>query len=245
MLVTIFEVVLVLVGLALVVLGMYGIVRGKWGEQTPFTAAGITINASQSVLMVILGLGSLGLSVYLSATETTNNAVATPISSANSSTSSSPSPVSITARPSSSASSTISVVPPTNTISPVGTLLVTVDTPKTGAPESRAGSFTVGGRVLSSLGSDKIWIVDYDTTGYTIDEQATISSGRWSATDGPPLGTSNDALPYQLTVGVVLANPSCANRLNQLSNSNQSDIRSLPSGCELTGEKVTVNVSQP
>jgi hypothetical protein len=102
----------------------------------------------------------------------------------------------------------------------------------------------VGGAV-SSLGSDTIWILDYDTDGYTIDEEADVKLGRWRATDGPPLGTSDDNLPSQLTVGAVLADPSCTTRLNQLSNSRQFDIPSLPSGCELTGEKVTVDISRP
>lgn len=249
MLVTVFEVVLVVVGLALVALGIYGIVRDKWHSPASGGAAGATITVPLSGLVVIIGMCSLGFAVYLQANTITKNPVAALAGSASLHTASptpiiSTSPAPITASPSPSASSTISNISPTNTMRPAGAPYVRVDIPKSNAKESRAGSFTVGGTV-SALGSDTIWILDYDTTGYTIDEQADINLGQWSATDGPPLGTSDDALPYRLTVGVVLANPSCTTKLNQLINSNQFDIPSLPSGCRLTGETVTVDVTQP
>ncbi len=101
MLVTVFEVVLGLVGLALVVLGIYGIVRDKFGAPTSGGAMGGTISIPLSGLIVMLGLCSLGFAVYLSANETSQNAIATPTSSATSiPTSPPPQPTGITASPS-------------------------------------------------------------------------------------------------------------------------------------------------
>ena len=194
MLVTAFEVVLVIVGLALVVLGIYGIVREKWPAQAAGGAAGANINIPLSGLILIIGMCSLGFGVYLRANAVANNPAVLPnvgISASSSALTISTSSASINISP--SASSITSPAPPTNTILPTGIPSITIDTPKNGTTESRAGSFTVGG-TASSLRSNTIWIIDYDASGYTIDEQANVDHGRWSATDGPPLGTSDDTL---------------------------------------------------
>lgn len=76
-----FEVSLGLVGLALVAFGIYGAVRGKFGEPTSGGFAGGSISLPLSGLMVILGLGSLGFAGYLAANGATQEPVATPTAS--------------------------------------------------------------------------------------------------------------------------------------------------------------------
>jgi hypothetical protein len=109
--------------------------------------------------------------------------------------------------------------------------------PVAGTEVSRSG-FTASG-TDSSLGSDTIWILDYDG-GYTIDEEAEISTGHWSAFDGP-LG--NSKLPFSLIMRAVLADTSCAAKLARLSNENDYNIPYLPSGCTVFGQ-TTVNVTR-
>lgn len=76
----------------MVVLGIYGIVRDKFGAQTSGGALGGTISLPLSGLILILGLASLGFPAYLVASETTKNPVATPTGSAGIATSS-PTPI--------------------------------------------------------------------------------------------------------------------------------------------------------
>lgn len=83
MLVTAFEVALGVVGLLLVALGIYGILRGKFGQQTSGGAMGGTITLPLSGLIVILGLGALGFAVYLAANQPTKLQVVLPTVSAN------------------------------------------------------------------------------------------------------------------------------------------------------------------
>ena len=95
---------------------------------------------------------------------------------------------------------------------------------------------------MTSLGKETIWIVDYDG-GYTVDEQATITSGKWSAFDGP-LGDSTDKLPFSLTMKAILATPGCADRLAKIQSTDSDYVAALPAGCVPFGT-VTVNVSKP
>ena len=78
MLVTAFEVVLGVVGLLLVALGIYGVVRGKFGQQTSGGAMGGTISLPLSGLILLLGLGALGFAVYLAADQPTKIRVVLP-----------------------------------------------------------------------------------------------------------------------------------------------------------------------
>lgn len=103
MLVTVFEVALGFVGILLVVLGVYGIVRDKFGQQTSGGALGGTITLPLSGLIVVLGLGALGLAGYLAANQPTKPGAALPTTSASSptasptpSTSNSPTPTLLT-----------------------------------------------------------------------------------------------------------------------------------------------------
>jgi hypothetical protein len=77
-----FEISLGVVGLALVAFGVYGTVRGKFGETTSGGYRGGTISLPLSGVMVILGLGSLGFAGYLAANGTAPEQVAMPTGSA-------------------------------------------------------------------------------------------------------------------------------------------------------------------
>lgn len=82
MLVTVFEVTLGIIGILLVALGIYGIVRDKFGQETSGGAMGSTITLPLSGLIVVLGLGALGLAGYLAANQSTKFRAATPTASA-------------------------------------------------------------------------------------------------------------------------------------------------------------------
>jgi hypothetical protein len=71
------------IGVVLIILGIYGIVRGKFGQQTSGGALGGTITVPLSALILILGLGSLGFAGYLSADQSTTYHVAMPAASDN------------------------------------------------------------------------------------------------------------------------------------------------------------------
>jgi hypothetical protein len=120
---------------------------------------------------------------------------------------------------------------------PVGTLTSPVD----GARVSRFNGFTARGTV-SSLGSNTIWILDYDG-GYTVDQKAVVAGGHWSASDHP-LGDSSNHLPYNLTMVAALANPTCAAKLTKTNETSNDYLNQLPAGCKLFGQ-VTVNVARP
>jgi len=94
----------------------------------------------------------------------------------------------------------------------------------------------------SSLGSNSVWILDYDG-GYTVDSRASITDGRWAAID-QPLGDASNHLPYSLTMVAALANPACAAVLTRLDAGSNDYTNSLPQGCKLFGQ-VTVNVTRP
>jgi hypothetical protein len=230
MLVTLFEVLLGTVGFGLVVLGVYGIVRGKYDTQTSGKGAGLEISIPLSGLVLALGLGSLGLTVYLAANEIakTSTAAAPGVSSP------SISPAPAVARSPNS----------TRPRSSAGAPSVVIAIPRTGTLVSDSKGFATSG-TFSSLGEYTLWIFDYDGgTNYTIDEAANVyvSSRKWSAFDGPGLGSG--PFPFPLTMAVVAADSSCNARLNQLSDAAQYNILSLPSGCEVVAE-TTVNVSKP
>lgn len=125
----------------------------------------------------------------------------------------------------------------------VGSPSVILEAPKNGTQVSESRGFTMTGSV-SSLGADALWILDYNGgSNYIIDEPANIAlSGKWSAFDGP-FGRPPDRLPFLVSVVLVVADPSCNVRLNQLSNAGRYDISNLPSGCKIVAE-ATVKVSK-
>jgi hypothetical protein len=113
--------------------------------------------------------------------------------------------------------------------------------PVDGSQVSRSHGFTASGSE-ASLGSETIWILDYDG-GYTVDQEAAVAGGHWSATD-QPLGDSSNHLPYGLTMVATFADPTCAKKLAHLNEGNNDYTSELPAGCKLFGE-VTVNVTKP
>jgi hypothetical protein len=117
----------------------------------------------------------------------------------------------------------------------------TLKSPTNNALVSRSQGFTATGKA-AALGPSTIWILDFDG-GYTVDQEAVVSSGNWSATD-KPLGDSSDHLPYFLTMRAVVANPQCAGILAAVSSTSDDYIQNLPAGCKVIGQ-VTVKVSQP
>ena len=78
MLISALVVLLGLAGIALIVFGIYGIVRGKYGETTSGGALGGTIAIPLSGLILILGLGSLAYAGYLALNGTKQEPGATP-----------------------------------------------------------------------------------------------------------------------------------------------------------------------
>jgi hypothetical protein len=85
--IAVFEVTLGLVGLALVILGIYGIVRNKFAQPTSGGIFGGTFNVPLSAFMMILGLGALGYCGYLAANGSAQKPIAAPTSTAGISTS--------------------------------------------------------------------------------------------------------------------------------------------------------------
>jgi hypothetical protein len=229
MLMTFLELAIGIVGLALIAIGIYGIIRGKYAEKAAGEVLGATVTVPVSGLLVILGMCGIGFALYaatnLNTKSPSNNSNATNIPT------SSPLPVvSTSPEPTSSAATHQS---------PAGTPAVKLDSPESGAEVPESG-FTARG-TYSSLGVDTIWILDYDGgTSYTIDESADVGlNGTWSASDGP-LGKTSSTI----TMRVILANSFCNNRLTQLSSAGSFDISNLPSGCRAVAE-TTVKVSQP
>ena len=114
------------------------------------------------------------------------------------------------------------------------------DGPSDGTDVSVSLGFKAGGRA-EAIGSRSIWILDYDS-GYTVDQKAVISTGRWSAVDAP-LGDTSD-LPFNLTVVAVLANADCEKKLTQISATKEDYTDTLPDGCTIFGRRV-LSVSRP
>jgi hypothetical protein len=95
---------------------------------------------------------------------------------------------------------------------------------------------------VSQLGNN-VWLTDYDG-GYTVDNEATVNGdGTWSASDSD-LGDPGEALPFYLTVRVILADSQCAATLQATYNTNNDYLTSLPGGCTVVGG-VTVRVMTP
>ena len=117
---------------------------------------------------------------------------------------------------------------------------VRLTVPSAGTAVPQAKGFTAEGTV-SGLGNDTLWLTDYDG-GYTVDNEATVNlDGTWSASDSD-LGSSSEALPFSLTVRVILADTQCAATLQATSNTNSDYLTGLPGGCTVVGE-VTVRVT--
>jgi hypothetical protein len=119
---------------------------------------------------------------------------------------------------------------------------VSLISPTTGASVSRTRTFTVTGKA-SHLGNETIWLTDYDG-GYTVDDEATIfDNGGWTASDSD-VGDPGQALPFPLTLRVVLADPGCAAALQKTMRTNGDYLTALPGGCAVA-DSVTVNVTTP
>jgi hypothetical protein len=114
--------------------------------------------------------------------------------------------------------------------------------PTKGASVPQAKGFVAKG-IVSQLGNDSLWLTDYDG-GYTVDNEATVNGdGTWSASDSD-LGNPGEALPFYLTVRVILADPQCAATLQATYNTNSDYLTNLPGGCTVVGG-VTVHVTTP
>jgi len=114
--------------------------------------------------------------------------------------------------------------------------------PSKGTSVPQANGFVAKGTV-SQLGNDTIWLTDYDG-GYTVDNEATVNGdGTWSASDSD-LGDPGEALPFSLTVRVILGDAQCAATLQATENTNSDYLTSLPGGCTVVGG-VTVRVTTP
>jgi hypothetical protein len=119
---------------------------------------------------------------------------------------------------------------------------VSLISPTTGTAVSRTKTFSVTGKV-SHLGNETIWLTDYDS-GYTVDDEATIfDNGRWAASDSD-VGDPGQALPFPLTLRVILADPGCAAKLQKTMSSNGDYLTALPGGCTVA-DSFTVNVTTP
>jgi hypothetical protein len=130
--------------------------------------------------------------------------------------------------------------PPPSQAAP-SSLLVTLASPPTDTDVSRSQGFIATGRARS-LGTYTVWILDYDG-GYTVDQEATVASGQWSAVDRP-LGDASDHLPYYLTMRVVTANTKCATKLQQINSTKNDYTQNLPAGCTYISG-TTVHVTKP
>jgi hypothetical protein len=115
-----------------------------------------------------------------------------------------------------------------------------LQSPGNDALVSQSQGFIASGKA-ASLGTDTIWILDYDG-GYTVDQEASVSSETWTAVDRP-LGDPSDRLPFYLTMRAVIANPHCAGVLSQINSTSNDYIQNLPDGCKIIGQ-VTVKVAK-
>jgi len=243
MLVTI---VLCVSGLFLLISGIWLMLRGRPSAPQDATEASlkevIRLNVPAQALLVLVGAALLVCGGYFAVTKTQasqNSRLAAGTPATSTATSPSVSAPSISPAPAVARSPESTKPRPTASAPSVA-----IEIPKTGTAVSDSKGFAAAG-TFSSLGTDTLWIFDYDGgTNYTIDEAANVyfSSRKWSAFDGPGLGSGS--LPFSLTMAVVIADSSCNARLNQLSDAQHYNVSSLPSGCDVVAE-VTVNVSKP
>jgi hypothetical protein len=135
-----------------------------------------------------------------------------------------------------------SATSPPKTSAPTGPAPhVTFDSPADGAAVSRRRGFTARG-TATALGRYTIWLLDYDG-GYTVDDEAAVSDGKWTATDAP-LGDETSRIPFTLEVRIVLADAACAGALAKLNATRDDYTAALPPGCAVVGSR-TVTVSKP
>ena len=119
---------------------------------------------------------------------------------------------------------------------------VSLTSPTPGAAVSRTKTFSVTGKV-SHLGNETIWLTDYDG-GYAVDDEATIyDDGEWKSSDSN-VGDPGQALPFRLTLRVILADADCAAKLQGTMESNGDYLTALPGGCSVAGS-VTIKVATP
>jgi|HubBroStandDraft_6_1064221.scaffolds.fasta_scaffold43826_6 hypothetical protein len=227
-------IVLCVSGLFLLISGIWLMLRGRPSSPQDATEASlkevIRLNVPAQALLVLVGAALLVCGGYFAVTKTQ-------ASETSPSAGSSPATESPTApQTSPSASPT-----PAKVLTTPGAASATLNHPVDGTKVSRSRGFVARG-TATSLGPYTVWILDYDS-GYTVDQEATVSAGKWSALD-QPLGDSSDQLPFELTMVAVVANPHCALKLGQIDSTSNDYTQSLPEGCNIFG-RVTVDVSTP
>jgi len=107
----VFEIALGVIGLVLVLLGLYGILRDKFGQSTAGGALGATINLPLSAFILMLGLASGGFAAYLAVGQAAQNPTSAPTISANAFSSSPTADISVSPSPTSASVNSASASP--------------------------------------------------------------------------------------------------------------------------------------
>jgi len=76
-----------------------------------------------------------------------------------------------------------------------------------------------------------VWLMDKDSSSYTVDQMAKISAGSWSA-ESHPVGDKTDVVPFAMEVAVILADSECAKSLKAEESQGDSVMETLPPGCQ-------------
>lgn len=209
-------VIIIVVGLTLIAAGLWQTFKPK-GTDSVVRAPFFTVQGSTGMGIIVLGIACLGGGSYLSSKV---SPLQTPVVSP-------PSP-------------TLTSVPKPTPISSIKDPIATLQYPHNGTNVSRSQGFVARG-TSSFLGTTTIWILDH-SGGYTVDQEALVSSGSWTATD-QPLGDSSNHLPYNLNMVAVFADTTCAHRLTHVNSTPNDYMNHLPAGCTIF-DQVTVNVSR-
>jgi hypothetical protein len=105
---------------------------------------------------------------------------------------------------------------------------------------SASQGFTAKGTVKNLPSGYTIWLMDEDQYGYTVDSQAAVSGGSWTAASYP-VGNQGAALPFLMRAVVVVADAKCGPVLRHADSSGNDDLDGLPAGCrEVDGRDVSV-----
>jgi len=220
-------------GLSLLISGIWLMFQGRPTSPDEATEASlkevIRLNVPAQALLVLVGAALLVAGGYLGVTHWQTTPGSNTINS---------SPT--TADTASPSATPMGTSPSSPTSAPVQAY-ATLTSPNNGTKVSKQGGFVARG-TATSLGPYTVWILDYDG-GYTVDQEAAVAAGQWSATD-QPLGDSSDVLPFNRTMVAVIADSYCANRLSQIQSTSDDYTQNLPDGCKIVG-RVTVDVSRP
>jgi hypothetical protein len=126
--------------------------------------------------------------------------------------------------------------PPPSPKASSSAVAVNLTAPAPEATVSQTKPFQITGTV-SHLGNDSLWLTDYDGR-YFVDGEVTVSSnGAWQAVDSG-VGDPHRALPFPVTLRVILADGQCAAKLNATMKSKTKYVTALPSGCSVATEVV-------